>query len=84
MTRLALALLAVLGFAAPLVMRQVDPVAQTCGAGPAKEEETASTERTPRRALAVARASLPPPAAGPTPPVVEPQRRYLLHRAWLL
>ena len=83
LTRLALALLAVLGFVAPLAAPEADRVVQTVGGKPSVAVETheASTpplvqdERTARPALEpvlLARAAAPV------------SKRYLLHRAWLL
>lgn len=82
LTRLALALLAVLGFVAPLATPEADRVVQTVGGKPsAGETHETSTPRLAR----VERAESPAPQ-----PVLQPQaaapvsRRYLLHRAWLL
>jgi hypothetical protein len=83
LTRLALALLAVLGFVAPLATPEADRVVQTVGGKPSAVE-TQQQASTPRRA-AVVRGQ---PA--PLEPVLHAQsaapvsRRYLLHRAWLL
>jgi hypothetical protein len=81
LTRLALALLAVLGFVAPLAAREADGVVQTAGGKPSEVEpreasravDTVEHETLPRLELATW-AQAPAPVS----------RRYLLHRAWLL
>lgn len=82
LTRLALGLLAVTGFAAPLPVRQVDPVAQTCGAGPSTPEVLRAPARPRLAVLFPAAPTLE--TAPPAPRAPEPLRRYLLHRAWLI
>lgn len=80
MTRLALALLVLAGFAAPATERERDGVVQTSGAARAV---------TPARASFVeAQALTPPPRPRGepswTPFAPSSERRYLLHRSWLL
>ncbi len=84
LTRLALALLAVLGFVAPLSAAEGDRVVQTVGGKPAP---LAAEEVRP---AALARSGLVAGAA-PLHLTVRPggprgltARRYLLHRAWLV
>jgi hypothetical protein len=80
-SRLALALLAVLGFSAPVVERQVDAVVQTT---------TRRSERTQPAPLVQVEAQPLAAVAAPAdaPLVVDPpssaRRRYLEHRAWLI
>ncbi len=83
LSRLALALLALWGFVAPLAPER-DRVAQTCGAGAgARKLEAQPAGVQPRITLAaVPRGVAVPPAARPFE--VQTSRRYLLHRAWLL
>jgi hypothetical protein len=83
LSRLALALLAVLGFVAPLAPER-DRVVQTSGAGrPDQPEATpralpATPPALPRTRPTEARRSIHP---RPTP-LITPHK-YLLHRAWL-
>lgn len=83
LTRLALALLAVLGFVAPLAAGEVNRVVQTAGGKPSAVE---IDEASPAPGVALETADVVPPAPakllarGPA----ASSRRYLLHRAWLL
>ncbi len=80
LSRLALALLAVLGFVAPLAVHERDRVEQTCSAPPV---EVVATPRSPRSASRVCAT----PRAGPMVRADAELRvspKYLLHRAWLL
>ena len=81
LTRLALALLAVLSFVAPLAVHEADGVVQTAGGKPSAVEThesnasplvTAQSDRPWRAPVLLAQA----PAGH--------ARRYLLNRAWLL
>ena len=79
LSRLALALLALMGFVAPLSAMEVDRVVQTTGARPAAVEVAEAT-------IELAVASEPPSPASPAPSreVEHSARRYLLHCAWLI
>ena len=82
LTRLALALLAVLGFVAPLAVPEGDRVVQIAGGKPSAVET--------HEASAPAVVALEAEGAPPSPAVLVARgpevsaRRYLLHRAWLL
>lgn len=84
LTRLALALLAVLGFVAPLSTAEGDRVVQTAGGKPSPvgHQEVAPA------AVPAARASLEVPlpcfTCVASPRVGVTARRYLLNRAWLV
>lgn len=82
LTRLALALLAVLGFVAPLSAAEGDSVVQTAGGKPAPGT---------RREVVVAAAPAEVEGDAPLPVTSLPRlsvervaRRYLLNRAWLV
>lgn len=83
LTRLALALLAVLGFSAPLAAPEGDRVVQTGGGKPHEvpplQSSAAHLRGTPALRVEAVGTSLvaKPDSAQLTP-------RYLLHRAWLL
>ena len=78
LSRLALALLALMGFVAPLSAMEVDRVVQTTGAKPAMVEVAEAT-------IELAVANEPPRAsAAPGGEVEHSARRYLLHCAWLI
>jgi len=80
LSRLAIALLAVLGFSAPVVDRQVDEVVQTATRRPERAQ--------PAPLLLVAPQALVVEARPAAQVVVErpstARRRYLEHRAWLI
>ena len=79
LSRLALALLALMGFVAPLSAMEVDRVVQTTGAKPAMVVEVAEAT------IELAVANEPPRAsAAPGGEVEHSARRYLLHCAWLI
>ena len=82
LTRLALALLAVLGFVAPLATPEADRVVQTVGGKPSEvvthEASGAARGRVERTGVSLLRPVLQAQAQAPR------SRRYLLHRAWLL
>ena len=82
LSRLALALLALWGFVAPLAPER-DRVAQTSGAG-ARNEVAVQRAGVARRVPVAAVAAAPVYPAGPLLAERAPARRYLLHRAWLL
>jgi hypothetical protein len=84
---LALALLAMAGFVAPLAEREADGVVQTSGASgarvraqPSPRLEPAALETTVFETTRVF--ETPEPAV--TPAAAASLRRYLLHRAWLI
>lgn len=83
LTRLALALLAVLGFVAPLALREVARVEQTAGArrGPVAPREVSMAALEP---AVVAAVSNHHPIAEPAGREERAARRYLLNRAWLV
>ena len=82
LTRLALALLAVLGFVAPLASPEADRVVQTVGGKPsAVETHETSTPPLARVEREEGPSQEPVWLAQAAAPV---SRRYLLHRAWLL
>ena len=82
LTRLALALLAVLGFVAPLAAPEADRVVQTVGGKPsAVETHEASAPPLVQHERAERPALEPVMLARAAAPV---SKRYLLHRAWLL
>lgn len=80
LTRLALALLAVLGFVAPLSTVEGERVVQTTGGKPSPEVKV--RQRSP--APTAFETNAPLQAARRLPRVELAARRYLLHRAWLL
>ena len=82
LTRLALALLAVLGFVAPLAVHEADGVVQTAGGKPSAVETQESNGST---VVITAHTDRPwsEPVLFAQAPAVH-ARRYLLHRAWLL
>lgn len=82
LTRLALALLAVLGFVAPLSAVEGDRVVQTTGGKPSPEAKVEQRHSPP--APTALPSSTPLQASRTLPRVERSARRYLLHRAWLL
>ena len=78
LTRLALALLAVLGFVAPLSEREADGVVQTTGGPQSAAQAVESRARLETDVRVFPQPRLP----GPGPE--QRSRRYLLHRAWLI
>jgi hypothetical protein len=84
LTRLALALLAVMGFVAPLSAMEVDRVVQTVGGKPSAARETREAFAARAPASAPAEVEFFPSAPLPEQRSAEVARRYLLHRAWLI
>lgn len=86
LTRLALALLAVLGFVAPLAMPEGDRVVQTAGGKPSDAPAARGEVEPAPAAAALAEVAAPPPPltmlSGARGGITA--RRYLLHRAWLV
>lgn len=81
LSRLALALLALMGFVAPLSAVETDRVVQTDGGRPSPVEELGQVELAGERSVVSAdEATFPRLHRGPT----EVSRRYLLHGAWLI
>ena len=83
LTRLALALLAVLGFVAPLSAPEGDRVVQTAGGKPSPVPAARQEVVTAVAPAALASVAVPRPALSSVGVVVT-ARRYLLHRAWLV
>ena len=84
LTRLALALLAVLGFVAPLSAPEGDRVVQTAGGKPSPVVRPEVVRAAVAGPLASAEAPLPSCTVLASSRAGEPARRYLLHRAWLV
>lgn len=83
LTRLAFALLAVLGFSAPLAAPEGDRVAQTCGGKP-HEAPPLQSSAAHQRVTPALRVEAVGTSLVAKPDSAELTRRYLLHRAWLL
>ncbi len=83
LSRLALTLLALAGFVAPAAERELDGVVQTRRATPTAPAEAAAEWAVEVQALPAPEVSRGE-ALSWTPFHGNSQRRYLLHRAWLL
>ena len=83
LTRLALALLAVLGFVAPLAAPEADRVVQTAGGKPAPvaPREVTHAAEPQKRAVTVPNSCITWVSCAH---VESSARRYLLNRAWLV
>jgi hypothetical protein len=89
MSRLALALLALAGFAAPAAQRELDGVVQTSRAPRAVESSAPATAVIESEVVVEVQALPAPSPSAPRAHAASPfigssARRYLLHRAWLL
>ena len=82
LSRLALALLAVMGFVAPVSVREADGVVQTARRDEKAQRRVEVAEELSRKA------PTPIPARAPTGDFTTRaeagSKRYLLHRAWLI
>ena len=77
LSRLALALLAVTGFVAPLAEREVDQQGQTAGRLEQVDQVEFIEDSEPRqRARSISKIFVAP--------LAQTSRRYLLHHAWLI